>query len=73
MKNTWAFCPSCREVIKENYNTTSKIEKDKRNGIIFDVVRVHAFCKKCHEEVYVPSINDINCEAVIRALKNKEK
>lgn len=72
-KNSWAFCPSCRNLIKDDYNTTSKIENIKRNGITLECVRVHAYCKKCNEEVYVPSINDINAEIVIRAFKNKEK
>ena len=53
------YCLNCGE--RQPYRTKSKIVASFVRGIRFKWVEDTAYCVTCGEEVYVPTVNDLNC------------
>lgn len=64
-----AFCETCREKVEYN------VKKEKRETIIKGKVvkfkELKPFCKKCHSEIFVSKIRDINLKELEKAYNNK--
>lgn len=68
--NRLAFCLECRS--KQLYTVQSSREKLIVRGTEFEYTELRAFCTSCGEEVYVPEINDANCDARLRAWEGRK-
>lgn len=61
MGNNTAFCINCG--CKQNYIIKSHMDTLTVRNIEFSYMEKTAYCSECGKEVYVPEINDYNCEA----------
>ena len=64
-----AFCPKCGQYTSVKIKERFVIEKVR--DIVFHYDEQYAVCKKCHEEVYMDSVNDTNCYRRYIAYGNK--
>lgn len=59
LMKTKVFCPDCGQYVPVKIKERDVVTKI--NGIIIKYVEQYAQCKKCHNEVYMFSVNDTNC------------
>lgn len=55
------FCINCG--CKQDYIVKDRIDSLNVRGIEFTYLEEIDYCSNCGKEVYVPEINDYNCEA----------
>lgn len=55
------FCINCG--CKQSYIVKSHIDSLTVRNVEFTYLEKNAYCSICGEEVYVPEVNDYNCEA----------
>lgn len=56
----FSYCIECNKEIP--YSIDVYPSRITVRDITFDCDNIHAFCRKCGSEVYVPEINDMNVE-----------
>lgn len=59
--NGMPFCMKCGDFV--DYTAETKLVRNVVRGTSYSFFGIVARCKKCGDEVYVPAVNDINCQA----------
>ena len=62
-------CPKCRRHV--GYKVKSSEDEFVIEGKTYSYISLTAICSWCASEIYVPLINDLNCEAREAAYRKK--
>ena len=57
-----AFCLKCND--KTPYNLRERYVEVSIKGLTFIYPEQYACCSRCSKELYVPAVNDENCERI---------
>ncbi|WP_196594236.1 type II toxin-antitoxin system antitoxin SocA domain-containing protein [Pectinatus sottacetonis] len=64
------FCEECRTDV--NFSVKETLKKGKIKGELYSYNGKTAYCKNCKNEIYVPSINDFNLNALYSVYRKKQ-
>lgn len=59
-ENNKVFCPTCGK--NTNYHLSDRRVEVEVHGVVFKYPEEYAWCASCCQEIFVPTVHDMNCQ-----------